>query len=156
MPGNQYPEQANPLMLEHLFEREHIKCVPIATDLGGGLRDIGPPQKTRNPAHLCGNCVRLYRSTLVFDLRFYVLTPDTIRGGVYSDVILRWELFVGQSENCWEISASPATHSIANTHIQGNLRLGTWPSALRDLSEGLALAANSLRRGWEEPTMQKP
>jgi hypothetical protein len=45
MPEDQCPEQTDASTLECLFEREQIKCVPIATDLCGGLRDIDPPQK---------------------------------------------------------------------------------------------------------------
>jgi hypothetical protein len=147
MPANRYPEQTDPLALKRLFEREHIECLPIATDLCGGLRDFDRPQKTCNSAYLCGGCVPLSRSTLVFELRVYVLTPDSIRGGAYSDVILKRELLIGQSENCWEIPASPVNHSIANTHAPGSLLLGAWPSGLCEFSGGLALPANSLCRG---------
>jgi hypothetical protein len=109
----------------------------IATDLCGGLRDIDPPQKSRNSAYLCGDCVPLHGSTLVFDLRFCVLTPDSIRGGIYSDVILRLELLVGQLENCWEISASLVNHSIASTHVRGSLLLGKFPRHRESLFSGL-------------------
>lgn len=103
----------------------------MATDLCGGLRDIDPAQKSRNSAYLCGDCVPLCRSTLVFDLMFRVLTPDSIRGGIYPDVVLRQELLVGQLENCWEISASSVNHSIANTHVRGSLLLGKTSQAPR-------------------------
>jgi hypothetical protein len=137
MPEYQYPEQTNPPTLGRLFEREHIKCVPMATELCGGRRDIDPAQKSRNSAYLCGGCVPLHRSTLVFDFRFCVLTPDSIREGSYAGANLKWELLGGQLENCWEISASSVNHSIANTHVRGSLLPGNLPRHRQSAFSGL-------------------